>query len=453
MAAPTSVRVEATSQATTSLFWVYAGANPRITVYRSTDGISYSAVGFAEPAATVLTFEDTGLVAGTKYWYKVTDDDGATFSSVVTTHTHSCIPSGGATDQGSMPRFNETDEEWAIKLNEMAERIERAIGDELPSDSCVVCPNDGAIVIDCSQGCTDFTVIVDEDINSVTINWCDEGTIEPICPPNETCLICGFPAGFGFTGDECFQAPLAGGTKGRKAAIPFGHGVVIPAGTRTRQGYGDKPLKHGGLGGGGTGCICTPGKNGELAIKCCSAKCSAACTTTKSLRLIACGGRPPYTWTKSGGDGASISQTEGNSTTVTPATNTGGAVAGIAYKIDCRRCTNTAANDVARQWYTCGDVASGACTTVDGSCAVGAVCDLPLCVGGAFVGNVAADCCGVNPHVLDTSTCQVGTGTGCDVRTAPMIAAGCKPCGISLLGLIVTVTDSVGVAVSVSVKP
>src|SRR6266487_2436888 len=107
MAAPTNVRVESNSISTTTLRWSYSGANP-IAVYRSTDGSSYSEITTAEtrPAAGTTSYEDTGLSGGTKYWYKLSDDFGSTFSSVVTVWTHGCATPATGGDGFSLPRMS-----------------------------------------------------------------------------------------------------------------------------------------------------------------------------------------------------------------------------------------------------------------------------------------------------------------------------------------------------------
>ena len=62
-------------------------------VFRSTDGIAYTRVGDVLVGTT--SFTDEGLAADTKYWYKLSDDGGSTFSSVVTVVTQDCQSSGG----------------------------------------------------------------------------------------------------------------------------------------------------------------------------------------------------------------------------------------------------------------------------------------------------------------------------------------------------------------------
>jgi len=169
VAAPTSVRAEATSISTTVLRWSYSGSSG-LAVYRSTDGSAYTLVD-SSVLSTATSFTDTGLETGTKYWYKISDDLGSTFSSVVTVYTHFC-PDQFNNQVFNLPRFD-GDEQQADNLNAMAERIERVLGDSFNDpDTCAACPVDGAVIIDCTDGCRDFYVVADADINSISIQRC-----------------------------------------------------------------------------------------------------------------------------------------------------------------------------------------------------------------------------------------------------------------------------------------
>ena len=63
-------------------------------LYRSTDGSSYSLV--ATLADDAIEYDDEDLADTTKYWYKLTDDNGSTFSSVVTVITHTVVSNRNA---------------------------------------------------------------------------------------------------------------------------------------------------------------------------------------------------------------------------------------------------------------------------------------------------------------------------------------------------------------------
>ena len=75
MAAPTDVRVEAFSSTDTQIYWVYGGA-ASIAIYRSLDGVSYAEITNVTTRIAVgtVTYNDSFLVAGTKYFYKLSDD-------------------------------------------------------------------------------------------------------------------------------------------------------------------------------------------------------------------------------------------------------------------------------------------------------------------------------------------------------------------------------------------
>src|SRR6187549_2873889 len=185
MAAPTSVRVEAQSMTTTVIRWEYAGTAD-VVVYRSTDGSNYSA-GADYITAGTEEHTDESLDPGTKYWYKLSDDGGSTFSSVVTVYTHFCADQT-VSKAFALPRFDEGQEDASQKLNDLAERVERALGDITIPDACIVCPEGGAVVIDCTDGCNSFFVVADQDINSFTINRCgnSDPRVDIYVPPGTT---------------------------------------------------------------------------------------------------------------------------------------------------------------------------------------------------------------------------------------------------------------------------
>lgn len=463
MAAPTDVAVESNSISTAIIRWTYAGTST-IAVYRSTDGISYSEVTSAGSRVEVGTTEysDTGLTAGTKYWYKLSDDAGSTFSSVVTVVVQECVPAAGRSDTFTLPRSYDANV-GSDEFNNLAERVEALLhGRVLVPGDCIACVNDGALVIPCTESCKNWLVIVDEDINSVSLHYCDEGegTIELIVPPGTTRKICGFPAGFGFLGDECREAPISGGSTGRTVGIPTSPGGRGSPAARSRPGTSRGAGPGGGSG--GAGCTCTTNGEGDLAIKSCNSNNSLKCSSTKSLQLKACGGVAPYTWTKTGT--IQLSTTEGPATTVTPPTNTGSAVAGTAYWhsfYECNGCAGSACNAVAGEVTVlrgCDDSSSG-CTTTS-------FCTLPAASAmtcGCGAGSPGQPGCGNTPQVCGScgtgvcATRQAGNGEGrystvCDQRTAGMISDGCNPCGLAASGATVTVTDAVGTQVTIVLR-
>jgi hypothetical protein len=209
MAAPTNVRVEAIAPGTTIVRWTYSGASA-LKVYRSTDGSSYSVVATLTSSDT--QYIDESLAEHTKYWYKVSDDNGSTFSSVVTVMTYVLDSRASRVNQTSLNTFSGSPEDVAWQLQEAENKH------NLEKTPCDVCLVEGSMVLDCSTGCNWFRVVVDQDINSISIIGCE--TCPPtdfIIPPGETFGLCGWPIGCEYTRDECFDAPVSGGTGGRTA--------------------------------------------------------------------------------------------------------------------------------------------------------------------------------------------------------------------------------------------
>lgn len=449
MAAPTDVYVEGTSITTTKVWWTYPGA-ALVGVYRSTDGVAYTLI--ANVAAGTAFYADSGLAADTKYWYKLSDDAGSTFSSVVTTYTHACVRSSDGSRYFSLPRYNRNTKDKVVveDLNETMQRIEDVVGKRvLAPEECVACPSDGQLTIDCSSGCSKFLVIADTDINSIGINTCDAGDIDItfVVPPNTTRKICGWPAGFGFGGDECRKMPYVTGASGGSIT------VNSSGGNAQSTSSGRNSYNKGGSGGGASGAVCTcVAVNGALTIKSCNANNSVDCASSKKLNLKVCGGKAPYTWSKTGT--ITIAPTTGAITMVTVPANAGSGVAGTAYIKQVRNCntgggctgaTCTTANPAVTAQYGCNDqlISCGAygganCATPDSVASV--CCPTPTaCTDGSL------SC----PNFLNTDgyQCQL------DTRTGPMIAANCEPCGIHAGGSTVSVLDANGVTATIILRP
>jgi hypothetical protein len=444
MAAPTDVRVFAISQTSAQVRWTYPGT-ASISVFRSTNGTDYTELTSIGNRVAVGTtsYDDTTLGVGTKYWYKLSEDDGSTFSSVVTVVSHTCLSPASGDDTFSLPRTN--GESPGQEFDELAERIEAALnGRVLSPDQCAACPEDGAIVIDCSSGCDDWVVVADEDINSISVQWCGEtpGTFEFIVPPNTTRQICGWPAGFGFGGDECFRAPIVTGAAGRSVFV--GNKRPNP---RSKKGY-NPGIGTGGMG--GTACTCVTDGIGQLTIKSCNSNNSLNCSSSKSAVLKACGGKSPYTWSNTGS--VTVSPTTGATVTVRPPTNSGSAVAGVAYWVSCWTCNgaNCTAGDCAsiisplNVRYNCDDTLN-ACSTTENCTPAPATSEVDKCCNGNTNQCLNNDCIDVR-----TGGCT-GVTTMCDQRTAQMITDGCSPCGLNE-GATVTVTDAVGTQVTIVMK-
>lgn len=288
MAAPTQVRAEAILEGTVILRWLPTQART-LDVYRSIDGTTYAVVASIDKLDDVQ-YVDEGLANKTKYWYKLSDDVGATFSAVVTVVTYS-ITASVISATAQIPINLTSTEELQWHLRELDNKNTHE------NDPCDLCILDGALVLNCGSGCNWFRVVVDQDINSISIIGCEDcPPVDFVIPAGATRSICGWPMGCEYTRDECFDAPLYGGLLGRTAKT---NGLS----------YGG----YGGMGGGGRlkvetcpcksalditaqhtfGCI-----TDCLRIQCCENNCALACGQTTKLK--ACGGLAPYTWTKTG---------------------------------------------------------------------------------------------------------------------------------------------------------
>lgn len=469
MAAPTNVRAESNSETTVVLSWTYGGTG-QISVYRALHGGSFSLVAIV--ATATLTYTDLNLATATYYDYKLSDDAGSTFSSVVSVTTQACPQLSGSTTGLTLPRAD-GDRPSAPIFDEAMTRLETVNQTQITNaNPCASCPSNGAIVLDCTSGCSNFVIDATSDINSISINSCDStGTITFNVPPNTTRRICGWPAGVGFTGDECFQAPIVTGADGRSVVLSYGGvgGNRKIANSPSSNGYG--PASHP-----TQVCTCIPGTSNQLTIKSCTANNSLCQGTTKQLVLKACGGKPPYSWTHSGSvafskpDGTTTNTATGSQVTVVPPTNTGSGTAGTAYTaviISCYcglsgSCTDNCGDTGTFVWtdYGCNDQAistSASNTTGDptgcgptfGTCKSGS-CACATCKatsGGCF----GIQCYPNQPDALAQNT-PVTQASTCDKRTGPMIAAGCNPCGTSGAGQTVTVTDALGVSVSIVLR-
>jgi len=472
VAAPTSVRVEALSITSVIIRWVYAGAT-FIDVYRSTDGVSYAEVtdSATRVAVGTTTYTDTGLATGTKYYYKLTDDGGSTFSSVVTVYTHACgVPPAHDTDE-ILPRASDIVDTQTF--NELAVRVETGMVRFTNPDgrTCVACIVDGALVIDCVDfdHCDIVEVVADSNINSISMPNCDNGIkqIDFIIPPNTSGRqICGWPAAFGFSGDECFRAPVSSGAQGSRISVGSRQGMGQPAQSASRSGVSRG--SGSGTGSGGATCTCVPGRNNSLTIKSCNANNSLNCTTTKSLDLKVCGGIGPYTWSKTGSitlqvgaAGTPGTTAAGPAITVKPPTNAGSGVAGDAYWLIKEACeASTGGVSDIYKVYSCNDALNSANSAVaatlncpdvghQSTCASrprcipanpsGSFCN---CGGGTFQGQTG---------VSGSTFCDPAGGFVCDKRTALMISGGCSPCGLQS-GSTVTVTDALGTQVTIILK-
>jgi hypothetical protein len=456
MAAPTDVRVEANSTTSVVLRWTHTDP---VGVWRSTDGVSYAQIAVAEDSYT-----DTGLDAATKYWYKLSDDSGSTFSDVVTVFTQTCgEPPAGDSDI-ILPRAG--DEVLPRDFNDLAMRVETGLTRFSSPDgrTCTACINDGALILDCInyENCDNIEVVVDQDINSISLPNCENTIVDInfLIPPGTIRGIGGWPAGIGFTGDEAFTSPVAGGANGRSINEFVNRALnVNQRSGRSKPGTSTKGTSTGGLSRG----TCVPGANGSLNIGSSNANNSLNCSSNKSLTLTACGGRGPYTWSKTGS--VNLNRSSGNIITVTPPTNSGSAVVGKAYTksifgVGCGHSVGiTHSAGQTKTSYNCDDsintcpdagVGGPAATVLaflDSSCSCSVHSGHP--VSGA--GGLTSVTCSNNFATGAECAASQSVGSVGDVRTAGMIADGCNPCALQE-GATVTVTDALGVQVTVVLK-
>lgn len=471
MAAPTDVRVEAESLTTTRVRWTYPGA-AAIAIYRSTDGSSYSEItSGARILIGTTEYEDVGLAYGTKYWYKLSDDGGSTFSSVVTVYTHACgTDANGKGTEITLPR--ETEEQVSAEtFNSLATVVEQGLVKFVAPDgrTCVACISGNALVIDCIdfEGCNSIEVAVDQDINSISLPNCADAdiSINFLVPPNVTRAIGGWPRGIGFTGDEGFRAPVAGGSAGRSINEDIRRGLNINSRSgKSKSSTGTEGTNQGGQSSNTGTCTCTPAADGGLRIVVCNldgtpnrGNSLGCANSTKGARIIACGGRGPYTWSNTGS--ITKNATTGQQIVVSPPTNSGSAVAGTAYWVDAWSCgtcsagTCTAIAIIARGEYDCNDVWVSALVGDPTPC--DRVTNCPSTPSpGTF-----SSCCSGNTVICDGSSPCVDARSApngksfqmCDKRSAPMISGGCNPCGLQA-GSTVTVTDADGTQTTVIMR-
>lgn len=459
MAAPTAVKVESTATDTIVVSWTYGGASS-VKVYRSLDDISYSVI--ATVLVGTLTYTDDTLTASTLYYYKLSDDNGATFSATKHATTQTC-DTGEATKKptnAALPRAGK--EVTPAMFNDLATKLEisQKVTDNVAD--CVVCIVDGAITIDCAT-CDCTTIYVTEDITSITLQNCSKKCcFELIVAEGATFTICGFPASFGFDkGNDSCSYTITGGPGGSKYRFTSHQHCDADSGTGNGGPAGLKPLS----------ITCEATDTGAVG---CEIKCdSNPALNDHQVHCIANGGQAPYTW----------STTKGLIWT-----NTGARLLCAAGK----QAPNTIKND-SILWASCphGSCPGGFHSSIydsdtafqswykyrtqnggPGECKEADIerdvaCDgtIGLCNShfppDAGLPNGASYCitgstfdCTVTaigpgfPPGDPCNFCDEAGGTIVDVRTAVMKAAGCCPCKIGA-GAVVTVTDALHQSVSV----
>ena len=210
-----NIRIDSTNFDVVTVRYTYGGA-AGIKLYRSTDGSTYASVqsipaAYGSYPSPIL---DVTVAAATYYYYKFTDDDGATFTAVYNVQTQVQFNERDEPTGLALPAFSAEADINADALDRMRVQLETYINGEQNSSvgrDCKVCPTNGALVLDCTGGCYSFTVEEADiaDVNSISIN-CERLEVNFDVPPGTSTEICGWKDGAGYQGDECFQAPVAG---------------------------------------------------------------------------------------------------------------------------------------------------------------------------------------------------------------------------------------------------
>ena len=457
--APSSCFAESTAPTTAVVYWTDNSSDEvGFKIERSlTTGSGFTEVGQAANGET--SFFDTGLTTATRYFYRVrafNADGNSTYTNEGDVTTQTC---DGVTWPGNdllLPRGGEeVIDDLATRTEQWANQIEGVITD---------CSVNGAVVIDLSLGCN-HSVTMTEDINSISIinaDRCNGGTIDFDVPAGSAFNISGFPldtnSNFGFELGAGRTNLNNTGFANRRFSLPFTttRSSGAGSGNRPRATNNAKPkaAKPPGMGGGSGGGGGTGG-GAVLAISCelsngtANATCSMSCAGDQILLLNVTGGVPPYTWSTTGG---TLSTVTGSLARLDPPTNSGSGVAGTAYKIifsTNNLCVIAACggspitvNDLRLKAFNCGDALFNTSAFLAPVCAPTTI-DVSGGTGGGVCSPVVAVTCNGVALTLSPSTI--------DCRSVAMITAGCVPCGISMPGKVVTVTDARGVSVSKTV--
>ena len=424
----------------------------------------------------------------------------STYTEPVTVVTQSCDSDTQFNKEIILPRFvsDGDDLNTVIKfLDQQAEIIEdkynSQVARSVPCDICVV---NGSIIFDCGK-CIRHEVAADADINSISFINCFAGDELDILfraskdveisgwPSHLTCTHCGTAEDpTKLLSGQIFRRPLFFNSGGRasmlggisecigaciKKAVQGGASVSASVDSCSAScGEGEEEASSGrGVGAEPTeptgACACTPDEGNLLTVVVCT---DIDCTATEpKIELTACGGTPPYTWSVVGGE--TPTQTDSGSsdrnTKIEPTANTTPGEPGNAYGRGHgeTRSSRDPAQNCIRVWqsgatYNCAGVQTGSCTNRTPS-EIGEMpinCELPSVnpdPGGCQdPSGIQASFCGVTcQHAGGCEPCEQVT---IDIRTQTQKDNGCKPCAATMEGVVITVTDAVGAAVSTIVS-
>lgn len=190
------------------------------------------------------------------------------------------------------------------------------------------------------------------------------------------------------------------------------------------------------------------------------ADCNMGCiNSAPEVNLVVSGGLSPYTWSavSAGGGTAPTVATSGSgdrNAKITPPSST--TVAGVAFEkswgncntLGATRCIGGGSNaSTSNRKYGCEGEVEASCN------ANGMNTGATLCGTQAYTG-----CMGTREYCMTTELgpgfCEENNDLDlkftCDSRTQSMIDSGCLPCEGAMHGAVVTVTDSLGVSISIT---
>jgi len=327
----------------------------------------------------------------------------------------------------SLPSFDTgmEDSKFVEYLNEAMAKLEQTLNDRIMVDApCEVCPTAAGVVTLDMARCSNFIIDTATPINKINIVNATPGQrldVQICNRGNATVGVGGWPTSVSTQDIPTSLSP------GYCTAPSF---VAGPSGASGGgMGYTQRSKPAAAPGGSG----------GALALTCAGGNCSINCgATSPSLMLQVTGGVPPYTWETTAGTitTSGVNDADGE---LTPPTNTGSGVAGVAYeRIWCESGGGQRTTD-----HNCADVI-GACVGT-ANCST---CISHTCGGVVTTMNGLGGCDTTIPTNAIPCGGQITTNTLCDTRSASMITDGCNPCGISMDDVVVTVTDDFGTSVS-----
>ena len=345
----------------------------------------------------------------------------------------------------ALPEFREdqSKDQFIQFLNDAMKRLEQTLNERVLVDApCTACPDAaGKVVLDMSR-CSNWVIDAADDINEIDIPNTTPGQnldVRISNRGNNPIRIRGWPTSTATQGiPTSLNAGFSTSPSFKAGNFPTGSGRGFPP-LHQRGVPGATPTGAGGGGGGAGG--------GALALVCGGGSCDLDCTEEDpSITFEASGGGAPYTWETTAGTLTTSGLFEA---TLTPPANTGSGVAGVAY--DKHGCAATGPGTCRDEWG-CNDQllgtanpqghdchASGNAVTPSDDAAGSGICGCTPTTDGAYA------------TMFNSCEKLAEEAHGFDLRTAGMITDGCNPCGLSMSGVVVTVTDRYDTSVSKTV--